>query len=136
MSAPVYDPDFTDRFEGSSLLSSHASVQAWITRRLAWRWERLSQQVWGDADRTEATLLQVAHERALRVEREEEGRGATGGVVKERTGKVERQWKTPGANGAAAAADSDDYWRLSHYGQAYLDLRDVVCGAGPSWGIV
>lgn len=132
---PTYT-DFEARFYGSDLLSEDPQVQALITARLGFYWRRTSAVAWGE-DRAEAALLKAAHERALKVEREQEGgRGVTGAVVAERLGKASRQWKTPGSNGQSKGSGADDYWRSTDYGKQFLELRDSVCGSGPSWGIV
>lgn len=132
MSQPVYS-DFAARFP--ELVVSpvpDAARQAWILARLTADWGCTSSAAWGTL-RSEATLLKTAHRYALRKEREGP-RGVTGNLVTDFVSEAGRRWSDPAAG--AKAGDGDAYWRRSVFGAEYLDLRGIVCGSGPDWGLV
>ena len=128
--APTYDSAFAARVP--DLATDDLTRQGWITARLASAWSRTSAEAWG-GDREEATLLKVAHIYALRLEREE--RGATGRLKSVKIGKVSKTW-ADSSTGPRGGDKEDAYWSASSYGEEFIELRDLVCGSGPSWGIV
>lgn len=122
MSAPTYS-QFAARFPSEAVLSSDATIQAWIAARCAYWWGTLSNAPDSD-QRAEAAMLRAAHERQLAVDRSTSVSGGAlrrGGriLVGESADNWNRQWAsqaTTGRNPAEIALMQSDY------GQAYLAL--------------
>lgn len=55
------------------------------------------------------------------------GAQVTGHLTSQRDGDLSRTY------GSLARNDGDDWWRLTFYGQRYLETRSKLAAAGPRW---
>lgn len=122
MSAPTYS-QFAARFPSEAVLSSDATIQAWIAARCSYWWGTLSNAPDSD-QRAEAAMLRAAHERQLAVDR---STTVSGGALRQGgrilTARSAGEWSNAWSGVATSGRTPAEVALMqSDYGQAFLAL--------------